>query len=75
MKPRTIEELVTLVFKALPYSNQIEGLAFESGAIRFRWRSQHFRVTTGLEVDTVGDGILIGDDASIVLSALLVKFS
>ena len=64
-------EILERVLRVMPYPNQIHDIETEDDAIRFRWRSQHFQITTSLCVDTVGDGVLIGDDASILLAALI----
>ena len=68
MKPT---DIILLLVRCLPYPGQITELETESDAIRFKWRSQHFRVSTSMCVETVGEGVLIGDDASILLQALL----
>lgn len=69
----TNEEILERVIQRLPYPNQIEifDLSSETNAICFRWRAQSFRVDSNLNVDTARNGMLIGDDASIILSALL----
>ncbi len=59
------------VLRVMPYPNQIHSIEMEDDAIRFRWRQQHFQITTSLCVETVGDGVLIGDDTSILLAALI----
>lgn len=71
MTARTIPELTEMVYRSMPYPNLIKALSFEESAIRFQWRSQHFRVSATLHVETVGDGVLIGDDAAILLAELL----
>ena len=69
---KTIPEVILRVCQAIPYPGQIRDMETEGdSAIRFKWRSQHFRVSKNLSVETVGDGVLIGDDASILLRALL----
>lgn len=64
-------QLIQLVYRVLPYSSQIRDLEIFESFIEFRWRSQHFRVTGDLSADTVGDGVLIGDDNAMLLGALL----
>ena len=66
------ETLVELVNKAMPYSNQIEQWDFsEDSAVRFIWRGNKFRVCQNLGVETVGNGVLIGSDISILLEKLI----
>lgn len=45
-----IEALITLIIKALPYSEGIEFLDVAGSSIRFRWRGQEFQVATDLLV-------------------------
>lgn len=68
MKPT---DIILLLVRCLPHHGQMSELETESDAIRFKWRSQHFRVSTSLLVETIGKGVLIGDDASILLQAML----
>ncbi len=66
------ETLVELVNKAMPYSNQIGQWDFsENDAVRFVWRGNKFRVSQNLGVETVGNGVLIGSDISILLEKLI----
>ena len=68
------DELLMLVLKALPYSEQIEDLdTIKEDCIRFTWRSHRFRVDQRMNVETVGDGVLIGDSLSILLETLLKR--
>jgi hypothetical protein len=70
MKPT---QLLELIIRALPYPSQIRELEIEENAVRFVWRSQRFRVSTSMRAETVGNGVLIGDDASILLSSLIER--
>lgn len=66
------ESLVEIITKAMPYSNQIEQWDFsEDCAVRFFWRGNKFRVSNNLGVETVGNGVLIGSDISILLEKLI----
>lgn len=68
------ESLVEIIYRALPYSNQIESLDLsEDGAIRFRWRGNKFRISQhSLLVEEIGDGVLMGSDISILLEKLII---
>lgn len=73
----TKDQLLELVLRGLPYSNQIKNIdtQSESQAIRFDWRDTRYRVYTvgeyGLDVEEVGNGVLIGSDRAILMRALL----
>lgn len=66
-------QLIELIIRALPYASQIRELEIDESGVRFAWRSQRFRVDNTMNVDTIGDGVLIGDDASILLGELIKK--
>ncbi len=66
-------KLLELIIRSLPYPDQIRDIQMEDNAVRFVWRSQHFRVTTNLHAEQIGSGVLIGDDASILLRVLLQR--
>lgn len=71
----TTTQILEIIIRALPYPNQINQLELDENAVRFSWRSQRFRVDTALHANTIGDVGLIGDDAAILLRALLVRES
>jgi len=64
-------QLLELIMRTLPYPDQIRNLQIEDEAVRFEWRSQRFRISTTLLVETVGNGVLIGDDISIIFGKML----
>ena len=68
-------KLLELIIRTLPYPDQIRDIEMEDEAVRFYWRSQHFRVTTNLHAEQIGHGVLIGDDASILLRVMLQRAS
>jgi hypothetical protein len=71
---KTKEEILTTILKTLPYSEQISGLDFssEEDAIRFVWRENNkLRVTLSGDVNEIGDGVLIGNDISILVRQLI----
>jgi len=71
----TKELLLEAIYKCIPYSNQITQLSLsEEEAIRFTWRSLRFRVSLNGSVEEVGESVLIGSDASILLSGLIRLF-
>ena len=73
----TKEKLVELIYKSLPYSEQIKELDFtsESDAIRFDWRGNRFRVADTLFVEEANNGTLAGSDLAIVIGELLKRVS
>ena len=73
----TKEQLVTLIYKALPYSEQIKDLDFssEADAVRFNWRGTKFRVDSRFSVDEVDDGMLKGSDFALVVGELVKRTS
>lgn len=70
------DRLVTLIFSALPYSNQIQNLdtQAEENAVRFTWRGDDFRVSTGIHVDQIVDSMLHGNNISIIMEKLLERY-
>jgi len=75
-------KIVELIYMGMPYSSQISALdlASEESAIRFTWRGGHYRVSFyesgGIgSVESVGDGVLIGDRESILIQSLLRRAS
>jgi len=68
-------KILELVIKSLPYPTQISDIDVESegNSIRFRWRSNIFRVTDTLSVESVQGAFLVGDTAAMLLEALLKK--
>ena len=64
-------EMLERTIQRIPYPSQISQLEFERAAIRFTWRGHRFRVSESMIVETVGNGVLIGDNASILLQELL----
>ena len=69
------DNLTELIFRAMPYAEQIREWDTIKGeqSIRFSWRGQRFRVTTSLGCETVRSPFLEGSDISILLEALLEK--
>lgn len=66
------EKLIMLIYKMLPYSNQVTDLDLqESDAIRFEWRGDYFRVSSGLMVEQIEHSCLVGSNMAIILQALL----
>jgi hypothetical protein len=70
----TKDQLTQLVFGCLPYPNQITELdtTKDSDAIRFKWRSTSFRVTTSLFAEEVEGGLLVSSDKAILLKTILI---
>jgi len=64
-------ETFEVILKALPYPQQISKIQEDGSSIQFTWRGITFRVSESLMVEEVGDGVLIGSNSSIILSALL----
>jgi hypothetical protein len=70
MQPTHILELI---IRSLPYPSEIRDINMEADAVLFSWRSMRFRVSTMMLTETVGDGALISDDASLLLFALIQR--
>ncbi len=72
----TKDLLVELVYKALPYSEQISKLntVKYNDAIFFEWRGSSFRVDEGFRCDEVNDHLLMGTDKSLLLERLVKKY-
>lgn len=65
-------ELILLVIKALPYSNQISELTLcDCSGIMFKWREHTFIVNKDLLVEELEGPIRIGSNISILLMELL----
>ena len=68
------DTLTELIFKVMPYAEQIkEWDTTDPNAIRFKWMSQSFRVSTLLGCETRRPPFLEGSDISILLQELLKK--
>ena len=69
------DELVTLIFSALPHSNQIKNLdTAEKNTVRFTWRGDDFIVSTGIKVHQTIDYFLHGNNISIVMEKLFERY-
>lgn len=68
MKPA---QLFEVVIRSIPYPSQITNIAIEENAIRLTWRGHRFRVSTKGHVETVGSGVLIGDNMAILLQSVI----
>lgn len=75
MSDITKAKLIELVIRALPHSEQIRSMDIDSedDAIRFEWRGNPLHLHTSLSANTIGDGVLIGDDFSLLVSALVKR--
>lgn len=70
----TQEQLVKLIGRALPYSEQITDWDFsEESAVRFQYRQENFRVWKTLHVEEKESIFLKGSDIAIILEALLKR--
>ena len=66
--------LIELIFKTMPYSEQIKNLdTSDRDAVRFEWRGQSFRVSVRLSCDSISGLVREGSNISILLGALLEK--
>lgn len=65
--------LIEQVYSRVPYSHNIKALdtTSEPNAIRFEWHGSRYRVSVGGHTETIGDGVLIGDDKSILMQTLI----
>lgn len=73
MKIESKDKLIELLYKILPYSNQITNLdsTSESEAIRFEWRENKIRLSLSGSCEEINNGCLIGTDLCILLKQLL----
>jgi hypothetical protein len=68
------EQLIELIYRAIPYSNQIRNIDLsEFEVVRFTWRRTRFRVSTTLHVDEVDSPFLRGSNISLLMRTLLQK--
>jgi hypothetical protein len=69
----SVEQVVTVINRALPYSNQIEDWDLSKpNVIRFTWRGSRFRVGNGIYVEEcTPTGFLLGSVSAIMLQELL----
>lgn len=69
----THSKIIELLIKALPYPDQIKDIdiSSESGAVRFTWRGNRFRVDGELYTNEANEGFLIGSDLAILLRQCL----
>lgn len=72
---RTNVQALELFIKAVPYSQHITDLDLsDPEALRLTWRHDRWRVcASSLMVERMEDGCLIGDNASILIEALLKR--
>lgn len=65
-------DIIELIYNAMPYPRQIKDLEIRDENVYFTWRSGRFRVEEGsLSVTSLEDGILVGDNQSILIERLL----
>lgn len=70
----TQAELITLAYKAMPYSEQIDNLDLsQAGQIRFDWRGFRFRIDGNMSVELVEGGLLKSGDAVTILTESLIR--
>lgn len=69
----TKEEGIELLNKALPYPGQMKNIDLKKeNAIYFDWRNQRYRLDFEYcRVDSCRNGLLYGDDASILMTKCL----
>ena len=72
----TNSEIMDLVKKALPYSNQMTDTELdEEKDFRFSWRGDRFRIGDQLNVEQVDGGFLVGSNIAIIIEELIKAFS
>lgn len=76
MEIRTQGEVIELLIKVLPYSNQIKNIDIsKERALYFDWRSGRYKIDIGgngyFQVDRVEGLMLIRDDCSILIKKLI----
>lgn len=66
-------QVIERVIKALPHPDQIINIdvTSERSAVRFAWRGITYRVSLGLMVEEVGNGVLIGSDRAMLIDRLI----
>jgi hypothetical protein len=76
MKYMEKERAIELIYKSIPYSNQINELQLHNDHLRFSWRGLKFRLCfhTG-SIDEIEDGTRVGSNVSILMEALLKQNS
>ncbi len=72
MKIETVEQAIEVLQSAIPYSEQIKDYKFHATSIDFTWRSDRYQLSLGYaSVSKKEDGMLIGNDASILMERLI----
>lgn len=69
----TKEQLVELIYKALPYSQQITQLEFTNSndSIRFEWRGEHIQVKLSLGVSIIDDKLIGSSNLTMLIEKIL----
>ncbi len=67
---------VEILINSIPYPNQIKDISLEEeNAVKFTWRQTIYRFSNDDNIEEVDNGFLVGNDKSILMSALIKKSS
>lgn len=75
-KPVKNVKLIEVVLGGLPYPEQVKDidLTSEEYAARFTWRGTRYRVSSYINVEEIGEGVLIGSDKATLMRTILERY-
>lgn len=66
-------DLISMLYRCMPNSDQIRLQTIDPKEIRFEWRGNHFRVQESLFTEQIDGKLLVGSDLAAMLEMLLKK--
>lgn len=67
-------EILQVVISSIPYPQQMKDIDLsEPDAVLFTWRGSTYRVSKSLGAEVCENGFLVGNDAAILMGAVLHK--
>lgn len=69
-----VEQIISAIYSTIPYSDQIEDLEIQKECVRFKWRGDSFRVSTGVLVEQVDGGCLVGSNIALIIENMIRRF-
>lgn len=64
---------IILALTRIPYAEQISAVKVEPCEVRFTWRGDRFRVSSGGKVETVEGSFLVSGNLAILMERILTK--
>jgi len=68
-----IGKIIELVYRAIPYSDQIRELEIDTNAIYFIWRGAKYKVSSSLMIGEIEGGMVIKSDKAILMEQLIKR--